>query len=121
MKERIQKLKKQLGVKTTDDPDGVMAVLQIARRLISDEGDTAIYAVLDDAIRMAAPRDHAKAWWTAHYALQSQLPTGFQTLGEFSTQVSTESLVNLFDAAIRNQGTINLAVKRNTKGRKESE
>lgn len=111
MTKRIQRLKRELGVKATNDPDGVMASLQIARRLIND-GDTAVYSVMDDATRLAAPKDHAIAWWAAHHALISALPTGVKTLGQFSVQSSSEELVALFDTAIKNQGTMNAAIRK---------
>lgn len=117
---RIQKLKRKLGVKATTDPDGVMAVLQISRRLTA-EGDTAIYGVMEDALSMSAPKDDAVAWWAAHHALSTALPEGYKSLGEFSVRASQEEMLALFDVAIKNQGTMNLYMaKANTKGRKTS-
>lgn len=111
MTNRIQRLRRKLGVKRTDDPDGVLAVLQVSRRLIS-EGDLAVYSVLMDAVRMAAPKDDAIAWWAAHYALTHQIPTGYRTLGEYCCVADQEKLLELFDAAIKNQGTLNVVVRK---------
>lgn len=108
---KLTKLKRTLGVKNTDDPDGVLAVLQIARRLVS-EGDSAVYATLDDAIQLASPKDHALAWWAAHRALFSSLPSGFRTLGEFTHEADKEDLLKVFDRAINKQGTMNAAVRK---------
>lgn len=115
VKDRVKKLKKQLGVKKTNDPDGVMAVLQIARRLIADEGDMAVYAVLDEAVQMAAPKDDAIAWWAAHYAILSQVPYQFKTIGEYSAQAGHGNLVALFDAAILAQGKMNINTMHDSK------
>jgi len=106
---RIQRLKRKLGVKATSDPDGVLASLQIARRLVN-EGDTAVYSVMDDATRLAAPKDHAIAWWAAHHALTSALPADAKSLGDFTIRASHEELVALFDTAIKNQGKMNAAM-----------
>lgn len=115
VRDRVKKLKKQLGVKKTDDPDGVMAVLQTARRIIADEGDMAVYAVLDEAVDMAAPKDDAIAWWAAHYAILSQVPSQFRTVGDYAVRSSQEDLVALFDAAILAQGTMNINTMRDSK------
>lgn len=107
----IQKLQRKLGVKPSSDPDGVLAVLQIARRLYS-EGDTAIYSVLDDALSLAAPKDKALAWWAAHRALHSCMPEGHLTLGSYATDASEQDVLAWFDAAIKRQGTMNVAVRK---------
>jgi hypothetical protein len=101
----IRKLKRRLGVKATNDPDGVMAVLQISRRLFS-EGDSSVYSVLNESIPLAAPKDKALAWWAAHHALSANLPTPMSLL-EFETTASEEEVLAVFDAAIKNQGTMN--------------
>ena len=36
---KLKRAEKALGAKATDDPDGVLAVLQTARRLLADVGD----------------------------------------------------------------------------------
>lgn len=125
MKERIlQKLRRELGAKPTDDPEGVLAVLQVARRLLAEDGTRFVYSALNDAIPMAYPKDAGIAWWAAHHALCCALPDGHKTLGGYvhDGNASHEEVLALFDTAIKNQGTMNIAKsklnKSNTKGHK---
>lgn len=124
MRNQIQKLRIELGVKPTDDPDGVLALIQIARRLLAEEGSTFVYSALNDAAEMAYPKDAGRAWWAAHHALISAMPDGYKTLGDYvhGGSASHEDVLALFDAAIKNQGTMNIATaklaKPNTKGHK---
>lgn len=114
MKERIQKLQKELGVKATDDPDGVIAVLMVARRLLQEDGNNYVYSALNDALPMAVPKDQGIAWWAAHHALASALPDGHKTLGGYvhDGKASHDDVLALFDRAIANQATMNAVVRK---------
>jgi hypothetical protein len=97
---KVKRLSRQLGVKPTVDPDGVIAVLQVARRLVKDTGAGVVEALLDAADRFAAPKDPVIAFWTAHYA--------------YSSSKSGDAVGALEDAADR-QGRMNQFMKKGPK------
>lgn len=90
-----------------------MAVLQITKRLLGERNDKAIYAAMDEALEMAAPKDHARTWWSAHRALVKALPPGY-TISTFSEMPTTTSadIDGLLADAIRSQGAANIAVSK---------
>ena len=98
---RIRKLSRELGAKPTPDPDGVIAVLQVGRRLIKDNGLPPEEALLQAADLYASPKDPVIAFWTAHYAYAS---------ADLSTDSSDPLAV--MDKAISNQGLVNQLVKK---------
>lgn len=111
IKQKISKLERKFGAKKTDDPDGVMAVLQIAKRLLSERGNKDIYIALDEALDMAVPKDRARTWWGAHRAIVHALPDGFLTIGDYTILSGTTSddVVRLLERAVLAQGSVNLA------------
>lgn len=63
---RIKRLSRKLGAKPTQDPDGVIATLEIARRLINEDPDITPWDALRQAAdRYASPKDPVKAFWAA--------------------------------------------------------
>ena len=67
----FRRLSKKLGVKRSDDPNGVIAVLQVARRLVQDEGFAPTEALNLAANKYAAPIPNNGVFGTHH---QSTLP-----------------------------------------------
>lgn len=108
---KLRKLARKLGVKKTDDPEGVMAVLQVGRRLVQDEGYAPSEALLRAANQYAAPIDSGRAFWAAHYALTMAGYSEWMAMDAIE-QAEIDVLVPIFDAAIRAQGQMNLKVKR---------
>lgn len=96
--------------KRIGDPDGVIAVLQIAKRLLSERGDGNLFAALDEALDMAAPKDMARAWWAAHRVIRMSLPNGYDNIVSFSTSDSVDAgkVMDVLDAAILLQGRANI-------------
>lgn len=92
--------------KRMGDPDGVMATLQIARRLLSERTDKGVYPALDEGLDLAAPKDRSRAWWAAHRAVIDALPEGFTTIGDFTmlSGTSTDDVLAVFDRAILAHG-----------------
>lgn len=107
---KLRRFQRKVGAHAPGDPDGVLSTLQIARRLLKERGDKAIYPALDEALEMSIPLDRARAWWTAHRALVNSLPPGFSALGDYAMLPSTtvEDLDALMLSAIRNQGMVNV-------------
>jgi hypothetical protein len=117
--DKIKRLERKLGARVTPDPEGVMGLLQITRRYVSDTGEAHIYSFLNEASEAAVPNNPGVAWWTAHHAIVGALPQGYSTIGDFvaDENVSHEDVLALMDRAIKNQGTLNIAVSKG-KGRK---
>lgn len=105
MKELFRSSGKRCG-----DPDGVMAVLQIARRLLSERGDNNVYGALDEAIDLAAPRDQSRAWWAAHRRVVDCLPAAWRgsNIGLFAESASHDEVLEVLAEAIREQGRANI-------------
>lgn len=95
--------------KRMGDPDGVMATLQGARRLLVERGDKGLYPVLDGAVEIAVPKDRARAWWSAHRALINALPSGYRTMGDYLMMSGTthDDVLAVFDRAIAVQASAN--------------
>lgn len=105
----VKELFKGKQVKRLGDPEGVMAVLQIARRLLKERGDGAVYVALDEALDLAAPKDRARAWWAAHRMVVRSLPAGTASIGDFeATSPSSDDVLELMAVAIRKQGVLNI-------------
>jgi len=91
--------------KPLGDPGGVMATLQIARRLVSEWGNKAVYPALDEALPMAAPKDRARAWWAAHRFLLDAVPAGYADLSAYvMADTSHADVLALMDSAIKECG-----------------
>lgn len=144
---KVKRLERQLGAKVTDDPDGVLAVLQTARRLLADGGELfkdgwqekrgvkkpTVYSLLGAlraAVDLAHPRDRSRAVNYAQHALQgalekdvtaplgmAHLPVPVITHWESNPKTTLADALRIYDAAILNQGKVNQAVRK-TKGRK---
>ena len=112
LKQKFSRLERKFGAKKTDDPEGVMAVLLVGKRLIGERNDKSVYVALDEALDLSAPKDRARAWWAAHRALRHALPAGFTTIGEYAMvdSTTTEDCVELFTRAILAQGSVNQIV-----------
>jgi hypothetical protein len=92
---RVKRLSKQVGARPVRDTEGVIAVLQIARRLVKDAGKDPVEALTVAADEMASPVDNARAFWAAYRALAGR-------------GVGVEA----FDEAIKAQGLVNALVKK---------
>ena len=110
VKSKLKSLQQKLGARVTDDPDGVIAVLQSAKRLAST--GVGVYTALDAAVGQASPKDGARAWWKAFHALTSA--NGGDLMFE---KLTPEDLTAVFDKAIESQGVVNIAASK-AKGRK---
>jgi hypothetical protein len=145
-KAKIVRLERRLGARVTDDPDGVLAVLQTARRLLAEGGSLhkgdgwweksskatryTIIGALRHGVDLAHPRDRARAFNAAQHAVQgalnadktaelgmAHLPQPVITRWETNPASTLEDALRIMDAAIKNQGKVNLAVNK-AKGRK---
>lgn len=129
--DKVRRLARKLHARPTNDPDGVTAVLQIGKRLVSEgwvqgldkridpETGKSSYCsegALKAAVTMAAPKDELRAWWGAHTALHGALPVGFVTLDHHNDHPDThrEDVVALWNRAGINQGKLNVAVAKGT-------
>ena len=91
---------RKVGAKAVRDTDGVIAVLQVARRIVKDAGRDPVEALMVAADDMASPKDNVRAFWAAHYAW---------TNGVGDTELDR------FDDAIRSQGVVNELVRKGPK------
>ncbi len=142
-----KRVERKAGAKTTDDPDGVLAVLQTARRLLADGGELlkngweekqaykkptkyGFMGALRKGVDLAHPRDRSHAIWAAQAAVQSalekdksapngiaHLPVPIITRWESHPDTTLEDALRVFDVAIKAQGTVNIAQSK-AKGRK---
>lgn len=98
--------KRKTGTKTLGDPEGVMATLQVARRLIAEWGNTAVYPALEEALPMSAPKDRGRAWWGAHREVNRALPAGYSNVGDWllASPRTHAEVLSVFDAAIKAYG-----------------
>lgn len=87
-----------------------MAVLQITKRLLTERGDKRVYPALDEALDLAAPKDRARAWWSAHRAIRHALPAGYRAIGDYTDLSSTtsEDVIGVVSQAILSQGQDNI-------------
>ncbi|OQW34541.1 MAG: hypothetical protein A4E20_11005 [Nitrospira sp. SG-bin2] len=107
----LRQIARKLGGKRTPDPEGAIAVLQIARRLVKDHGFKAIEALNEAAEKYASPIDPAKAFWAAHYTLTTA--GARKGYGYFEVcEAEIDVLLPIFDAAIQSQGATNLKAKK---------
>lgn len=111
IKQKLVKLERKFRLKKSDDPEGVMATLLTARRLVSEGAGLGVYAALDAALTMSAPKDQSHAWWSAHRALNGALPAGSPPITVWAKDAGLADIEALFDTAIRNQGAFNTAAK----------
>jgi hypothetical protein len=144
---KLKRLQRELGAKATDDPDGVLAVLQTARRLLAEGGElfkdgwqekrsrgkSTVYSVsgaLRASVDLAHPRDRARAIHDSSSAIygslrgddtrdlgMAHLPQPVLTRWESHPKTTLADALRVFDRAIKNQGTVNVAVSK-AKGRK---
>lgn len=107
----LKRLARKLGVRKSDDPEGSIAVLQVARRLVQDHGYTAVHALNESADKYAAPIDPSRAFWAAHYALTT---AGLRSGLKYSeiSDAEIDVLLPIFDQAIQNQGKMNMEAKK---------
>lgn len=111
MKKKIRVLERRIRAKKTDDPEGTLATLQSAKRLLAEGAGIGVYTALDAALEMSVPKDRSRTWWSAHHALNAALPNQVeQTMSEFLAAAQPEEIEALFDRAIKAQGELNLAV-----------
>lgn len=108
---KLRRLSRKLGAKKTDDKDGVLATLQIARRLIQDEGYAASEALNLAADKYAAPIDKSRAFWAAHYALTRAARDEWPIL-DLLDAAGVDVLLPILDAAIKHQGEMNMKAKK---------
>ena len=144
---KAKRLQRELGAKATDDPAGVLAVLQTARRLLAEGGVLvkdawqeqptgkkpirySVMGALRRAADLAHPKDRDRALWAAQYAIQgalekdrtaeyglAHLDTPIITRWESHDKVTLDDALRVYDQAIKNQGRVNIA-KSKAKGRK---
>ncbi|AQT25733.1 hypothetical protein EniyanLRS_58 [Mycobacterium phage EniyanLRS] len=135
---KLKRKERELGVKATDNPDDVRAVLQTARRLLADgdellkdgwqevrsRGKPTIYSV-DGAVRkaldLAHPHNRDKTWWAVKYALENAIHEHFPDRSgilHFNGHPDTTlaEAITVFDSAIKAMGRIQVAVSK-AKGR----
>ncbi|WP_141564277.1 hypothetical protein [Mycolicibacterium palauense] len=84
----------------TSDPDGLLAALNIAKRLMVEEKLSFLQA-LDKALPRAGAVDEERTWWSAYKAVARHIPNG--------SDASSESVLAILADTIRDQGTINRA------------
>lgn len=94
---RLRRLSKQTGAKPIADTEGVIAVLQVARRLVKDAGMEPVEALREAADNFASPKDPVRAFWAAYFAWSNG---------------SGDTPLDVFDDAIRSQGLVNQAVRK---------
>lgn len=87
----------------TGDPEGVMATLQVARRLVAEKQYSATDALKKAADEFAAAKDPARAFWRALYVLGKASPVPAAQLDARDV----DKVVPWFDAAIALQGAEN--------------
>jgi hypothetical protein len=87
----------------TDDPDALLSVLQITKRLVLEakqsDGSLSIMDALAKALPMSSPKDQARTWWSALRVLHR------------NASQEKSSLAILADA-IAAQGKTNAAIKK---------
>lgn len=111
---KVNKLFRNARKKRSGDPDGIMAVLQITRRLLGESGDTAVYTAMDEAVELAAPKDSTRAWWGAHREIVAAMPPGYTTIGEFIAHKHTshDEVLQVLDKACQELGRRNAEAKK---------
>lgn len=144
---KLKRAEKALGAKATDDPEGVLAVLQTARRLLADGGELfkdgwqeaqarkkptkyGVMGALRAAVDLAHPVDRHRAVTAAQHALQqamekdktavcgmAHLDKPVITRWESHPQTTLEDALRIYDAAILAQGRVN-QTQRKQRGRK---
>lgn len=86
----------------TDDPDGLIATLQITKRLLDESmkagTPTTIMIAVEHALEMSAPKDPHRTWWSTLRVILR------------NTTVEKSSLAILTDA-IAGQGKTNRKIK----------
>lgn len=106
---KLRRLSRRLGVRRSDDSEGTLATLQIARRLVT-EGMLPNEALNEASDKYAAPIDSSRAFWAAHYALSMAGIRAGHTWDFWNEEIDV--LLPIFDQAIQSQGSMNLKAKK---------
>lgn len=87
----------------TGDPDGLLATLQISRRLVNESlkaGEPiTIRDAVDEAVKLSSPKDEARTWWAAVRVLLRNAEAG-------------KSILNVLADACEAQGRMNAQIKK---------
>jgi hypothetical protein len=82
----------------TDDPEGLLATLQITKRLITEgraQGENySIYTAMNTAVGMAAPKDEARTWWKAMRVIIRNTESGKSSLAILADAIQGQGRVN---------------------------
>ena len=134
---KLKRAERTLGAKATDDPDGVLAVLQTARRLLAEGGELvkdawqekqsrgkpnrySVAGALRAGVDLAHPRDRGRALHAASSAVygalsrdhtrdlgMAHLPQPVLTRWESHPKTTLADALRVMDAAILAQGKVN--------------
>lgn len=91
---RLRRLSKQTGAKPIADTEGVIAVLQVARRLVKDAGMGPVEALREAADEFASPKDPVRAFWAAYKVFAHHHPRGLSDVGTLDEAIKAQGLVN---------------------------
>lgn len=82
----------------TDDPDGLLSTLQVAKRLVNEsikDGEpVTVVAAVHKALQMSAPKDEARAWWKTVRVLLKHTEQGKSSLAILTDAIAAQGRMN---------------------------
>jgi hypothetical protein len=98
---KLRRIARKNNAVITSDPDGLMATLQVVKRLISESTNgvhLTIMEALDKAVPMAAPKDPVRAWWAALKVIFRNTTADKSTLQILSDAIAGQGRTNIYAA-----------------------
>ena len=100
--DRLRREARKTGAVITDDPGGVLAALQITKRLVTEarakKRSTSILPALDQAIPLASVKDPVRAWWASTRILLRHTTAGKSNLAILTDAIEAQGKLNILQA-----------------------
>lgn len=96
---RLRRLTRQNKTVVASDPEGLMATLQVTKRLLSESVDgehLTIMEAVDKAIPMAAAKDSVRTWWAAMRVIFRHTEADKSSLAILSDAIAAQGKTNRF-------------------------
>lgn len=100
---RLKRLARKNKAVISDDPDGLLSALQIAKRLMGEHHRLSLHEAVTLAVGMAAPKDEYRVWFQAVRAVMRHAPA--------VPPKDRKELIDVLTETIKDQGRVNAFAK----------
>lgn len=101
----MKSLQRKLKAKLSGDPEGVLAALQVTKRLVK-EGNSLLDAMDKACFEMSAAKDPARVWWAVSHVIAAHID---DSEASWWVTLNRQMLLDTLDRAILHQGQLNAA------------